>query len=124
MTPSQKIKWLILDLDRKWQGYLPLPYPCENIDELFDEHEELTDAINELRGIGMATNIPAPFSRHYERDSVALQLPDCTFVGWTYWYGGGKHGNAEEIDWIDTAYDVELVSTKEIVTVKYTFAKK
>jgi hypothetical protein len=120
MTPEQKIKWLILLKDAEWTEE-PLPeVTAENIDELYDERDEdyrLQDAKSEVRGSGTETGLPAPSSRHYESDAVAAQLPDGSWVGWTYWYGGGKHAEPEAIDWIDEAYDVDVTSEEKLVVV-------
>lgn len=126
-TPEQKIKLMILQKKASWE---PLKSQAEitpeNIDEIFDQENEdwdLQDAINEVRCSGMETKIPAPSSRHYESQSVAVQTPDGSWVGWTYWYGGGKHGEPEAIDWMDEAYDLDCVEEEKMVTVR-TFSKK
>ncbi len=41
---------------------------------------------------------------------------DGSWVGWTYWYGGGKHGEPGSIPWIEDAYDVTFV--EQLVKVK------
>lgn len=64
------------------------------------------------------TNIDAPYSRHYESRSVARKLSDGNWVGWTYWYGGGKYGDPESIDWIEDAYDLNCVEETKTVVVK------
>ena len=51
------------------------------------------------------TDIPVTeFSRHYEATSVAKQLLNGKWVGYTYWYGGGKHGEPQAMPWIEDAY--------------------
>lgn len=88
-----------------------------NIDEIYEFLENadyLQDIIYEFRESGEETDIEAEYSRHYESKSVAIQLDDGSWVGWTYWYGGGKHGNPEEIDWMDDAYDLKVVG-EEII---------
>lgn len=129
MTPEQKLKHLVL-LKSVDFGAEPLPEPitAETIDELYDECEgndggELQDARSEIRSSGEETDgIDSPYSRHYESHAVACQYLDGSWVGWTYWYGGGKFGQPEAIDWMDEAYD--LTCTEEQVTVtQRTFAK-
>ena len=61
------------------------------------------------------TKIPCYDSRHYETKSVANKLWDNTWVGYTYWYGGGKHGQPEEVNWIEEAYFLEVKKVMEIV---------
>jgi hypothetical protein len=120
MTPEQKIKWLVLLKDAEWTDE-PLPeVTAENIDELYDERDEdyrLQDAKSEVRCSGTETGLPCESSRHYEADAVAAQLPDGSWVGWTYWYGGGKHGEPEAIEWIGEAYDVDVTSEEKLVVV-------
>lgn len=66
----------------------------------------LNDAMSELRCGTAYTNLPCEYSRHYESKAVAAQMADASWVGWTYWYGGGKHGEPEAMDWMEDAYDV------------------
>jgi hypothetical protein len=46
------------------------------------------------------------YSRHYEVKAVAKQLGG-RWVSWLYWYGGGKHGEPDSIDWIDDSIFLE-----------------
>ena len=46
---------------------------------------------------------------------------DYKWVGWHYWYGGGKHGEPESIDWIEDAEFVDIESEEEVVIVKRVF---
>lgn len=86
------------------------------------EHDEHWDAMNEVREGEVETGIPCEWSRHYESKSVAARAPDGSWVGWTYWYGGGKHGAPEEVDWVEGAYDLVVTEEEKMVTVR-TFAK-
>lgn len=121
MTPEQKVKWLIVDQFNKWSKKESLPYPVDAIDEAYDklvESDDHWDARSEIRCGDIETNIPAPSSRHYESKSVASKMPDNTWVGWTYWYGGGKHAEPEAIDWIDKAYDLDCKERETLVVVR------
>lgn len=128
MTPEQKLKHLVL-LKSVEFGAPPLPegVNAETIDALYDERDsedggELQDARNEVRCSGVQTNIIPPGSRHYESDAVAAQYLDGSWIGWTYWYGGGKYGVPEAVEWMGDAYD--LTCTEQQVTVmQRTFAK-
>lgn len=60
------------------------------------------------------TNIPHEFDSYYESHSVAKSIGG-KWIGWTHWYGGGKHGEPEFIEWIDDAYFLEIQSTKTVV---------
>jgi hypothetical protein len=46
---------------------------------------------------------------------------DGSYVGWTYWYGGGKHGEPESVPWMEHAYEVEMREETRVVKV---FTKK
>jgi len=61
------------------------------------------------------TNLPTPYSRHYEAKSVAAQCRDGSWVGWTYWYGGGKYGNPQEIEWMRDAYDLTCTEQEKVI---------
>lgn len=125
MTPEQKIKHLILLKHQGWNAAtMQLPQvTAENVDELFEEWQgedgwDLQDAINEVRCSGIETSITAPHSRHYESESVAAQYIDGSWIGWTFWYGGGKHGEPESIDWMEDAYDLTCTEEQKVVTVR------
>lgn len=126
MTPQQKIKWAIVARVAELDESNPPEYPCSNIDELYDElveKNERYEAESELREGEVETGLDCEWSRNYESDAVAMQMPDKSWVGWTYWYGGGKHGEPEAIDWIDDAYDVECKEEEKLVVVR-TFSLK
>lgn len=125
MTPQQKIKHMILNRIAEFQDVPPPNVTAENVDQLYDQAESdegyIYDARSEVRCGGEETGIPAPFSRHYEAKSVAAQAPDGSWVGWTYWYGGGKHGEPEAMDWIEDAYDLTMTE-KEVTIMQRTFS--
>lgn len=122
MTPEQKLKHLALNVLAVWAKQ-PLPVvTAENVDALYEEQDETYDAKNDVRGGEVETDIEAPYSRHYEAKSVAAQMPDGSWVGWTYWYGGGKHGEPEGIDWMDEAYNLDCMEEQKMVVVR-TFTK-
>ena len=118
MTPLQKINWLIQAHACRFTDLVMPPYP-EFPD--FDIPEDyLQDAKEEVRSSGADTDLPSQSSRHYEAKEVAAQLPDDSWVGWTYWYGGGKHGEPSAVDWIEEAYDLVCISETKVVN---TFTK-
>jgi len=124
-TPEQKIKWIILERakEQNYTQYTDVVTP-ENVDDLYDEvRDDLHDIKNELREGDFETGLPCYSSRHYEAYSVAAKAPDGTYVGWTYWYGGGKHGEPEAIDWMDEAYNVDCLEAEKLVIVR-TFSVK
>ena len=128
MTPQQKLKWAILSkaVENADAGSIKVPDPCENIEELYYQFEEdvsICDSLYEadkydIRADEVETRLPCEWSRHYESKSVAMQFPDKSWVGWTYWYGGGKHGEPESIDWIEDAYDLECKEEEKMVVVR------
>ena len=125
MTPEQKIQHAIMLKDAP-NNEVPLPeITAENIGEVWDARSAewaLQDAIAEFREGEIETpDIEAESSRHYETKAVAAKMPDGSWVGWTYWFGGGKHGNPEEIDWMPEAYELKVTGEK-VVTV-LTFEK-
>jgi hypothetical protein len=136
MTPEQKVKWIIIRrVYEKANKLDDLPEVTkENVDSLFEETEYkcadrcgegsfpyLCDVVDEVRNGENDTDLDTPSSRHYESKAVAARAPDDSFVGWTYWYGGGKHGQPESIDWINEAYDLDCKEEEKLVKVrKYT----
>lgn len=125
MKPEFKIKYAILaGLFANNDKEISTSLTEDEVEELWDEnYDEVQDIKYEFREGQVETNIPCEYSRHYESNSVAAQCPDGTWVGWTYWYGGGKHGEPEAIEWIEHAYDLECVEEQKVVTVQ-TFSKK
>lgn len=119
MTAPQKLKWAIL-MDAYHRTQIPCPdVSAETIDKVYEDHESsiaghelvlgsIADVEYEFRD-GVPTSLPQrEYSRHYENYEVAAEMPDGTWVGWTFWHGGGKHGEPEGIDWISGAYFVEM----------------
>lgn len=123
MTSKEKIKRTILLSflgNCKDKSYLTkLKDPNFNTGELWSDYlNDLTDYINEFRCGEYKTELPALYNRNYESFSVASRMFDGSYVGWTYWYGGGKHGCPEEIDWMSDAYNVSFTEKEVISTVK------
>ncbi len=63
------------------------------------------------------TDITADWSRNYESKFVAKELLNGKWVGYTYWYGGGKHGEPQAIPWMAEA--CFLGYEEKIITKKY-----
>lgn len=125
MTPEQKLKWAILNKAAEFSK-TPEPAATEsNVDGLYDALREADghwDAQNEVRCSGTDTGLEAEYSRHYESDAVAAKMPDGSWVGWTYWHGGGKHSEPEAMDWMNSAYNLNCKEEEKTVTVR-TFTK-
>lgn len=129
LSGRDKIKWLILsEYDAAYKDYEMIVREFGDIDNAYDfvydgdDQYDLLDVEGELRKGEIETNIDSPLSRHYENKSVAAQAPDGSWVGWTYWYGGGKHGEPEAIDWMNEAYNLDCVAEEKLVVVR-TFTK-
>lgn len=124
MTPEQKIKYLMLAVSARWQKIDPPDYLAmtgEDIDEAYDvlvSEDGHWDAKSETREGEVETGLPADGGCHYEAKAVAAQLPDRSWVGWTYYYGGGKHSDPESIDWMEDAYDLSCTEEEKVVTVR------
>lgn len=123
MTAPEKAMWLIVNQALENANETPIPYPQDNIKEVYDKMDNdkiygcyIQDARDEVREGDSETDLDAPFSRNYECDNVASRLPDGTWIAYPYWYGGGKFGNPEEIEWIEDSFDVEY--EEEVVTIK------
>lgn len=72
-------------------------------------HWCIQESTNEFRdSYDEETKIEPDWNRHYESKSVAKKLDNGKWVGYTYWYGGGKHGEPEEMPWIEDAYFLEM----------------
>lgn len=129
MSAAQQVKLLILNKRASWRDEQKIEASAENIDEIYDvecdnDDGDLQDARNEVRCGLVETDIEVSnWSRHYESKSVAAKTPDGRWVGWTYWYGGGKHGEPEAIDWIDDAYYLDCQEEEKTVIVR-TFSKQ
>ncbi len=129
MTPEQKIKRDILmeaiehNDDLNWNG----PLTAESIDEAWNtvlvENDAHWDFVSEWRCSGVETDLPTEYSRNYECYEAARKLSCGTWVAWTFWHGGGKHGNEEEIPWMEYAYEVDCKEERKMVTVR-TFTEK
>lgn len=123
-TAQQKLKFLILHRGNEWAKRPTEEYETyegPNIDadyEAFENEDEYWDAKSEVRGGEVETGLKCDWSRHYESKAVAAQLPDGSWVGWTYWYGGGKHGEPEAIEWIEDAYDLNCLEEHKVMTVR------
>ena len=123
MTPEQKIKHLVLVKLASFSGGPAPEATDENIDALYqvasdNDDGDLQDAREEIRSGGTETKLECEISRHYESKAVAAQAVDGSWVGWVYWYGGGKHGEPQAVDWMDKAYDLTCAEDQKLVTVR------
>lgn len=123
MTPQQLARYCILETIMRWSGQeIPVDLTGEEVDQFIEEAkadvpDAYQDASNDVRSGEHTTGLPTPSHRHYEAEAVAAKAPNGQWVGWTYWHGGGKHGQPESIDWIADAYHVEHSAEDKVVTV-------
>jgi hypothetical protein len=90
----------------------------ETVEATYDalcESDHMDDYEREFRGSGVETDVPCGYLRYYEEKSVAAQMMDGSWVGWTYYYGGGKHAEPGSLDWIQTAYSVDFTEETRVV---------
>jgi hypothetical protein len=87
--------------------------------EAFIEEDTHYEYLNDFRESGVPSGVNGPGNnRHYESEEVARKLDDGSWIGWTFWHGGGKYGEPEEIDWIEDAYYLECVEEEKLVMVR------
>lgn len=127
MTPEQKIKKEIV-LKALEHNDIQFEKEIEesNVDTAYQmliDEDLHWDYKNEMRLGSFETEVESEYSRHYESKSVAMQMADGSWLGWTYWYGGGKFGEPEAIDWMDKAYELNYKEEEKVVIVR-TFEKK
>ncbi len=123
MTPLQKIKREILLAAIKEKDFAHLaPIGDDTVDqkyfELQEESDWLQDHKSEFRHGQVKTGLPSQSSRHYEAEEVAHKCCDGSWIGWTYWHGGGKHGEPGEMPWMEDAYDLDVKEEEKVVVVR------
>lgn len=121
MTPEQKIKWTILLSAMKAGAITTEEITLDKLEALWDANTEdyqIQESIDKFRHGGIETKLAGPYSRHYESKEVAAKVFDGSWAGWTYWYGGGKHGEPSAIEWMDSAYALNVTERQEMVTVR------
>jgi len=88
-------------------------------------HEQIgCDVQQDIMGGKWETNIPPAFSRHCETESVAVKDNYGNYIGFTRYYGGGKH--FDEYSWYDTSIENAYYLTckeKEVLTIERTWTK-
>lgn len=93
------------------------PSDLSEVVEWMEENDETDwyyEAMGELRHGDVETGLDTSGNRHYESKGVASQI-DGKWVGWTYWYGGGKHGEPESIEWVKDAYFLNVTEETKVV---------
>ena len=121
MTAEQAIKQQIMR-NVSACTYTNFEYdPVNDIDSewerLYDtDLDSLYEALSDFRyDYQYETGLPCPSCRHYECKAVATMLDNGQMVGYNYWFGGGKHGEPSEVEWLDGAYFLDShIETREV----------
>ena len=120
-TPQQLIRYIHLERSGYLNKRMIQDVTPEIVDEVYedvqDSNEYDYDVMYNLREGDIQTEIAAPSSRNYESYSVAAEAPNGMWVGWTYWYGGGKHGEPEAVEWVEDAYLLNHKEEEKLVVV-------
>jgi hypothetical protein len=119
MTPHQYILSAIC-AKAQADGAIPADAAINGstVDALYDALKDADghwDYVSEFRSGDVDTGLNCKRSRHYESKAVAAKI-NGTWVGWTYWYGGGKHGDPEAVYWMEYAYFCDCVEEEKVVT--------
>ena len=129
MTAQQLIKAAAAGIDSRWNRCESFKSEQEALDFFESKEDEdngcyFQDHLSEIREGQIETEIRPESSRNYETKSVASKIYG-VWVGWTYFYGGGKYGDPDAAhDWVNNAYILDLVSEKEVVIVTREFNKQ
>jgi hypothetical protein len=90
----------------------------EDFELFFKEHgdyfiDDLYDCINDFRyEYDFVVKYGTSECRYYEAKYVVKEVEPGVFLGWNYYYGGGKHSAPDEIEWLSNLEFVDVV--KEI----------
>ena len=117
LTPEGKLRQLIVYMAT---GSTLDVNTTEEVDEAYLalSDDELSENKENLRCGGIPTGIYNPDCRGhkcYDDEQVAVQALDGSWVGFTYWSGGGKHGYPEDVEWMDDAYELDAFQVMEPV---------
>ena len=121
MKPYQKIQHKILLGAMEFGYFTNLIITEANIDEMYDDFVDTGmhwGYESEFREGEVETGLACDGNRHYEAKAVAAKMVDGSWVGWTYWYGGGKHSDPGSIRWMEDAYALECAETEKLVVVR------
>lgn len=119
-TAEQLVKLYIINTSLEMDDLEPdWGMPPDEVEEYYDEmgSDSFYEAKYECREGECSTDVPCDYSRYYESRSVAACI-NGQWVGWTYWYGGGKHGEPEAIDWVEDAYLLDCREEEKLVVVR------
>ena len=125
MNSCDLIKARAAQIRREWDELEPFE-TAEQALSWYEEKEEecggyFQDALSDVRCGGFETNIRPESSRHYETKAVATEIFG-QWVGWTYFYGGGKYGEPESYDWHGNSYLLSVAKEEIVTVIKREFA--
>lgn len=115
------LSFCLKNIRESWEEDYPCPVPPEfsDVEEVYDlvladeiSNDRLDDEINWFRNsFTHETRLECPSSRHYEAKSVA-RLVEGIWIGWTFWFGGGKYGEPSAMEWLNDAYFLHITNTR------------
>lgn len=116
LTAPQKLKMTIM---AKSKGLSIMD--GDAIDKMWkvdaEEYGNWRDSEYEVRGGDFVTGLDADYCRGYESQAVGMKMFDGSFVGWSYFHGGGNHSDPDSIPWIEDAYDLDYKEETQVVKV-------
>ncbi len=119
ITSANKIKkTIMLGIDGLYDKKMDTN---EQIEQIWTDPTNLNilaEAAEEFRGSGLDTKLSCADSNNYDSRAVAAEMFDGTWVGWTFWFGGGKHGEPSMIPWLEHAYPVTFTEQKQTIVVR------
>lgn len=104
---------------------LPLAFPGELIIDNFAGGGGTSTGLEAAFGrpVDIAINHdPEALAMHAANHPHTLHLCESVWVGWTHYYGGGKHSDPDSIPWMNEAYDVNCTE-EQVMTTRRTFTK-
>lgn len=115
------MKYTVRPLPNTFEEFLEILEAIKG--EIFDDSFCYADELEEIRSRGIPTGLPTHnrHPRYFEVKSVAAELLPGVWVGWDYYYGGGECLDGSGIEWVPSAYFVEVKQETKIVN---TFTKK
>ncbi len=127
MTPIQKIKrenlLRAINNNKELIDVRPGDITACTVDLYYETLKKVNDDARreyeqEFRETGIETGLNHEYSRHYEVKAVAKKLSDGTWIGWDFYFGGGKHGEPESVPWMEYAYDLDVTETEKLMIVR------
>ena len=101
----------------------------EKIEELYDstnlyswigDSDIVREVIHEFRESGEEIDDKVQQDRYYCYQDVARKITgsDELYLGWTYYFGGGKHAQPAEVEWMEDCYLLKCRKVEETRIVK------